>query len=1476
MNLDSLSLETRPSSNISLESMLYEPYYRKYGVRRKGQLDNPPIQSMSMVMLPKYSIYHYNSDNSTDLGPSEKNPWYHLDDRIRYIDHVTEYVQPTQGIVIRKQVPVLQIIEKYRQQHRSLKKLRNFASVDQMVNTLIIENYNVLNFVYRYQPHRYSNYYRFVNHYGTVINRMNELGKTSTRQQFMEIRLPKRVLSRLQYNVLAKEYIRGLNSKLVKTFKNNDSWLFFHLWLWLSDKREYSIFNKLSPLLFDKMNFIIEESGYYTLINLGMLNSWRKEEQETIQDHEDVLVEDEEGNASAENTHLLTVRFYRLVQKLLDYRVNQGSVDDIEENFNQDIDVSDVTVTDEEENEEPDLKPKTHYPEGILNEATNEKNQITKKALPDSQVKTTNKTSQLPDTTVRTDTKPSDHVIEDEIVPSKLLEEQRKQDEQEVRGMEGHENPHLAVPSQDAKQLLNEGQITIREYNRIIRLAESFTKQPSPYDEKQTVEEFLKIPEEDINQINRIQVKDNPWITDKSMLEVTTEAMDKQYLEKVYHKNVIQAVMSLQKAGIMVSDIRREEFKDVSSHYEILTFKVTPIGGTTSTVNLKLPVLDEEGVFESQGTKYFVRKQRFDKPIRKVTPSHVALSSFYGKLNIKKLENKAYNAKQYYMQEIQNGLKAERITDETYADVNRKDTLLPIDYSFIASRYAAFTAHNQELNDSIKLCFNYDHRFDNLNANEQQHALEEERRNNAIFIGVSEKTKQRYYMSIKDNSTYCELNPVYRPLWELCGFPKRPPTELAILRLMGTNVPIVMMLGYYLGISRLCRVLNVKPRKVLRGSRSDLSSFEFDVKFADETWIFDKRNAVAALVFGGFNQYAKHLNQYSVQLFEKPDVYSTILNAVGLSYKVETEFKFLKRLFIDDVTKDILKFMKEPTEWIPLIIRAVELLTTNESKDEINMDDMLIRGNQRIAGHIYRELVRAAKYHSRGSANTRTRFDVPVHTVFNSILSDPTTTIVDDVNPIQNIKEHDNVTFGGSDGRSTRSMVAHTRAYHKSDLGRISEATVDNQNVAVTAFLSGNPTLTSVYGDSADNFAEKGATSILSVSALLAPGATQDDAKRALFLSVQNSHTISIAGSVPSPVRTGYEYVIPYRVSKKFVRLAKQDGKVIEKSKTHMALEYQDGKIERFKIGKFYGVSAGSMVNGDMFTDYEAGMTFKQNDCIAFNPTHFVRDIFNPGQVIYKNAALVRTVLMESNDTEEDSSAISPRVASALETKTIEKRTLVIPFNNEIIDLINVGELVTNESILCKLSSSGISDSKHLSASELRALAELAQTAPKAKYTGQIAKIEVRYYSAERDIEQTDISESVLAIINKAEKEAKKQSKLTGGDVPPSRRVMESVRIGHQPVPNNSLILDFYIENYDRNTIGDKVVFSLQLKSVVTRVMSGRNETESGKPIDAIFGYQSISNRIVSSAELNGTANILLKAITQEVIDIYRNKIPRK
>lgn len=58
--------------------------------------------------------------------------------------------------------------------------------------------------------------------------------------------------------------------------------------------------------------------------------------------------------------------------------------------------------------------------------------------------------------------------------------------------------------------------------------------------------------------------------------------------------------------------------------------------------------------------------------------------------------------------------------------------------------------------------------------------------------------------------------------------------------------------------------------------------------------------------------------------------------------------------------------------------------------------------------------------------------------------------------------------------------------------------------------------------------------------------------------------------------------------------------------------------------------------------------------------------------------------------------------------------------------------------------------------------------------------------------------------------------------------------------------------------------------------MEGVNQTVSGQDIDLIFGYQSVSDRIVDSVMIQGTSNTLLKHFTKEVVELYRQHKGKK
>jgi hypothetical protein len=67
-------------------------------------------------------------------------------------------------------------------------------------------------------------------------------------------------------------------------------------------------------------------------------------------------------------------------------------------------------------------------------------------------------------------------------------------------------------------------------------------------------------------------------------------------------------------------------------------------------------------------------------------------------------------------------------------------------------------------------------------------------------------------------------------------------------------------------------------------------------------------------------------------------------------------------------------------------------------------------------------------------------------------------------------------------------------------------------------------------------------------------------------------------------------------------------------------------------------------------------------------------------------------------------------------------------------------------------------------------------------------------------------------------------------------------------------------------------VFANQMKTIFGEVYNQKIVSESNVEIDAIFGYRSISARIVNSPILIGTTTTLLNVIGSHACDLYFGK----
>lgn len=372
--------------------------------------------------------------------------------------------------------------------------------------------------------------------------------------------------------------------------------------------------------------------------------------------------------------------------------------------------------------------------------------------------------------------------------------------------------------------------------------------------------------------------------------------------------------------------------------------------------------------------------------------------------------------------------------------------------------------------------------------------------------------------------------------------------------------------------------------------------------------------------------------------------------------------------------------------------------------------------------------------------------------------------------------------------------------------------------------------------------------------------------KRVNFISIQQSSGTFAEGYRPTPLRTGYEQIVAHRTDDLFATTAKQDGTVEKVTDKSITLLMADGSRKTVELGRRFGVAAGTIMPHEVVSPLKAGDKVKSGDIIAYNSHYFELDALNNKQALWKAGVLVKTAILESTDTLEDSSVISERISKELQTKITTIREIVVKSDQSVRNLMIEGTPVEAESILCIIEDAVTANNPLLDDESLDTLRLIAANAPRAKEKGVVEKIEV-FYHAELD----ELSPTLQEIAVASDKQRKRLARELGKGYTPGK-VDDSMRIDGNPLPPDNVVIRVYITSDVPAGVGDKGVFANQMKTIFGRVMSGVNETESGVPIDALFSYQSISNRIVLSPEIMGTTNTLLSVIGQHVADVYFGK----
>lgn len=1444
----------------------YADFYRHYGLRRPMQLVAPTLTALPKFVMPKETILH-TLPTGSDLGlPSDDFLFQNFMGPI-YVEHLVK-LEETRGRPRSSMLSYTKMIREYHRKNRRFRQLMGKPGDVSLQRSLkdprsiLVVNYGLLSQLYRYPPNVYRSYSKWWNVTETLVKEMISLGAQTDRQQFLECKLPPMLPSRA---MLSKGQGK-LTPRLLSLFPDHESLFLLELWKWLGTVRSTSMLATIPPATLAKINLLWVCGERFFVMNLGLLNDWR----EPAEGEEDTRLNPKKGLMPM----VIQNRFLRLLMFLQESLTAMGG---------QAKPLEDDEIHDDEEAQDvAEVKPvELSVPTDDGEEATLKLTiDMDLKDLPLDEFEETPQNIALIDKLVEKDLAALDQLQSDReaaIADERVTEGEELEAELNTRSLDhvDDETPPQLPPLEDvtlhgaiiakADQLASMDMLSAAEYRRLVALSDAYTKLPDPYGNAKNLAEAVKIDTNDLKVDATRLVASMPGVMDETMLHSSLTDMDHAYLTKILPKDIGNAVLQVQKGGVAVTGYQVEEHRDAVNHYVKHSVQLTPVKGRATTIHFRVPKVNENGLFLANGTQYRMSRQWCDIPIRKVNPSTVALTSYYGKTFVTRSEKKVSNWADWIIREIKvRGMDPanDSVTDMMLADVSEPNHHVPRIYSTLATAFRSFTMGPN------RFLFDYDSREGLVDAE----TLKKVEGKHFLLAGM--QGKKSPIVLGADNVFYVVKGDDVEPLGtmdEVLGLEStKAPREVAEIKIGGKLIPVGIFLSFQLGFQNLLKILGVQPsRTLLQGEQARLAADEYLITFEDERLVFTRGHDRASLVLQGIATYNDVLANYARYHYDKRAIYYNVMERQRLGVRIIREMELMADMFVDAITKEILEDRKEPTTFVGLVLMACDLLTTDWSPDEVDTEYQRLRGYERFAGAVYAELVRAIRQHrARGTANVP--LEVNPNAVWNAIVGDPSNRLVEESNPVHELKGVEEVTYSGTGGRSGRSMVGRNRLFHPNDQGIISESTKDSGDVAITTYTTANPQITSLRGMT-KRYDRKttGASSVLSTSALLAPASTMDDPRRTGFISIQNSSTTHVKHQRPSPIRTGYEKVIGLRTSDLYHAAARQDGKVTKMNRHAIEVTYKDGTVKAVELGRRFGAVAGITVPHDIVTELKVGDAVKQGDTIAYNRFFFEPDPLDPQHALWKQGVLMNVALMESNETLEDSSAISQEASRLLETQLTKIRDVVVTKEQAVHHVLPVGTKVDVDSILCTLEDPITADQTLFDEPSLDTLKLLASNNPKAKMAGVLEKIEVFYNVADAE----DLSPSLQEIAHTSDLERKRKAREL--HVPyTSGKVTSDLRLDGNPLQVGEVVIRFYVTVDVPQSVGDKLVVGNQLKSVVGRVLDGENQTDEGQPIDVLFSHQGLEARIVESPFLMGTTNVILSVVSKRGAALYRGQSP--
>ncbi len=575
-----------------------QTFYRTHGIRNINELASPRLFELRQFNFPTRSLLHYATYDSIQNGPAGDYSLFNEIAKPILFKTVNEIVA-FNGSPRLQPLNEGELVRDYRNNNRRMKLLTSDVSAVMDPATLVVMNYCLLNKKYRYARNIFTDYHRWKNIFTTVVDTFIVNTDNAQVAHYTALSIPEVIPS---LNQLDRANL-NLDQSILKVFKDDSSFTLLELWKWLDPKSSAtSIFNRIPINKLHLLNLIYVKRNKWCVLNLGVLNSFRNQTS---------------ADLKAENMPVV------LSKVKLDFRQIQKRL----LKLMMTLESGSITVVDTEEDLKivaaDEMSPELDEEGQVIEQATPV---IKEKPLTDEELlRKQEKAQQLlvideddDQDVIREKIKLQDMELDQELEQLNDIGERRENEEQTEDNATIYDFLNEQEPELDklvmamCDRLADNNLLSAGEYKRFLKLSGSY-KTIVAKDGKSTLNEYVKISPDELRVDDVQNIPDSAAIIDKTMLHASMQVFDSNYIKKdIIGRDTAAMVLSMQKAGLIITDYKVETYESILGAEEDHTVRIVPVEGAPSTIRFKVPVINENGTFTSNGVKYRSRKQMGD------------------------------------------------------------------------------------------------------------------------------------------------------------------------------------------------------------------------------------------------------------------------------------------------------------------------------------------------------------------------------------------------------------------------------------------------------------------------------------------------------------------------------------------------------------------------------------------------------------------------------------------------------------------------------------------------------------------------------------------------------------------------------------------------------------------------------------------------------------------------------------------------